>query len=61
MRREGSTQRSSQAKGEDTEMQRLSSERGATFVYVGIMLLGMLFLSGYVVDYGVMWASRRLA
>ncbi|PYR46662.1 MAG: hypothetical protein DMF89_21335 [Acidobacteria bacterium] len=61
MRREGSTQRSSQAKGEDTEMQRLSSERGATLVHVGIMLLGMLLLSGYVVDYGVMWASRRQA
>jgi hypothetical protein len=42
-------------------MQRLSSERGATLVHVGIMLVGVLVLSGYVVDYGVMWASRRQA
>src|SRR5262249_50677637 len=32
-----------------------------TLVHVGIMLVGVLVLSGYVVDYGVMWESRRQA
>ena len=42
-------------------MQRLSSERGATLVHVGVMLMGLLLLSGFVVDYGVLWESRRQA
>jgi hypothetical protein len=42
-------------------MRRLSSERGATLVHVGISLLGLLLFSGFVVDYGVLWASRRQA
>jgi Flp pilus assembly protein TadG len=42
-------------------MPRLSSEHGATLVHVGIMLVGVVVLSAYVVDYGVMWASRRQA
>jgi len=42
-------------------MGRLSSERGATLVHVGITLLGLILFSGFVVDYGVMWESRRQA
>src|SRR5436190_12629860 len=42
-------------------MGRLSSERGATLVHVGITLLGLILFSGFVIDYGVMWESRRQA
>src|SRR5437773_6985423 len=42
-------------------MRRLSSERGATLVHVGISMLGLIVFSGFVVDYGVMWESRRQA
>ena len=40
---------------------RWSSERGATLVHVGISLMGLLLLSGFVVDYGVFWVARRQA
>ncbi len=42
-------------------MGRLSSERGATLVHVGISLVGLILFSGLVIDYGVMWESRRQA
>ena len=42
-------------------MRRLSSERGATLVHVGISMLGLIVFSGFVVDYGVLWQSRRQA
>jgi len=42
-------------------MKRLSSERGAVLVHVGISLLGLILFSGFVVDYGVLWESRRQA
>jgi Flp pilus assembly protein TadG len=37
------------------------SERGAVLVHVAIALMGLIALSAFVVDYGVMWASRRQA
>jgi len=40
---------------------RFSSERGAVLVQVAIMLLGLTAMSAFVVDYGVMWTSRRQA
>ena len=40
---------------------RWSSERGATLIHVGISLMGLLLLSGFVVDYGVFWVARRQA
>src|SRR6187549_1522126 len=40
---------------------RFSSQRGAVLVQVAIMLLGLTAMSAFVVDYGVMWVSRRQA
>ena len=40
---------------------RWSNERGAALVHVGITLMGLMLFSGFVVDYGVMWESRRQA
>jgi Flp pilus assembly protein TadG len=39
----------------------LSSERGAVIVQVAIALVGLLAMSAFVIDYGVLWASRRQA
>jgi hypothetical protein len=37
------------------------SERGAVLVQVAIALVGLMALSAFVIDYGVMWVSRRQA
>jgi putative Flp pilus-assembly TadE/G-like protein len=37
---------------------RFSSERGAVLIQVAVCLLVLLAFSAFVVDYGVMWASR---
>lgn len=39
----------------------LRSERGAVIVHVAIALIGLMALSAFVIDYGVLWASRRQA
>ena len=39
----------------------LASERGAVIVQVAIALIGLLAMSAFVIDYGVLWASRRQA
>src|SRR5688572_14103313 len=39
----------------------LASERGAVIVQVAIALIGLLAMSTFVIDYGVLWASRRQA
>jgi hypothetical protein len=41
--------------------QRLRSERGAIIIHVAIALLALLAFTSFVVDYGVMWVSRRQA
>jgi hypothetical protein len=40
---------------------RARSERGAVLVQVAIALVGLMALSAFVIDYGVMWVSRRQA
>jgi hypothetical protein len=40
---------------------RFRSERGATFVHVGIILLGLIAFSGFAVDQGVLVVGRRQA
>jgi hypothetical protein len=40
---------------------RQSSERGAVVIQVAVCLLGLLAFTTFVVDYGVMWASRGQA
>ena len=40
---------------------RLRNERGAVLVHVTVAIIGILAFSALVVDYGVMWASRRQA
>jgi hypothetical protein len=40
---------------------RAGSERGAVLVQVAIALIGLIALSAFVIDYGVMWVSRRQA
>jgi hypothetical protein len=37
------------------------SERGAVLVQVAIALLGLMALSAFVIDYGLLWVSRRQA
>jgi Putative Flp pilus-assembly TadE/G-like len=37
------------------------SERGAVLVHVAIALVGLIALSAFVIDYGVLWVSRRQA
>jgi hypothetical protein len=37
------------------------SERGAVLIQVAIALIGLIALSAFVVDYGVLWVSRRQA
>jgi hypothetical protein len=39
----------------------LASERGAVIVQAAIALVGLLAMSTFVIDYGVLWASRRQA
>ena len=39
----------------------VTSERGAVLVQVAIALVGLMALSAFVIDYGVLWASRRQA
>lgn len=40
---------------------RLTSERGAVIIHVGIALLGLLAFSALSVDYGIKWTTRRQA
>jgi len=40
---------------------RARSERGAILVQVAIALVGLTALSAFVIDYGVLWVSRRQA
>jgi Flp pilus assembly protein TadG len=40
---------------------RRSSERGAVVIQIAVALIGLLAFSAFVVDYGVMWASRGQA
>ena len=44
-----------------TVRSRRSSERGAVVIQVAVCLLALLAFSAFVVDYGVMWASRGQA
>ena len=37
------------------------SETGAVLVHAALVLIGLMALSTFVVDYGVLWASRRQA
>jgi Flp pilus assembly protein TadG len=39
----------------------MKSERGAVLVQVAIALLGLTAMSAFVIDYGVLWVSRRMA
>ena len=39
----------------------IASERGAVIVHVAIALLGLMAMSTFVIDYGVMWTARRQA
>jgi putative Flp pilus-assembly TadE/G-like protein len=39
----------------------IASERGAVIVHVAIALLGLMAISTFVIDYGVMWTARRQA
>ena len=39
----------------------LASERGAVLVHVAIALVGLMAMSAFVLDYGVLWAARRQA
>ena len=43
------------------ERRHMTSERGAVLVQVAIALVGLMALSAFVIDYGVLWASRRQA
>jgi hypothetical protein len=45
----------------NTTVSRLSSPRGAVLIQVAIALLGLVAFTAFVVDYGVMWASRGQA
>jgi Flp pilus assembly protein TadG len=44
-----------------TSAHTLRSEQGAVFVQVGISLFVLMAFNVFVLDYGVMWASRRQA
>src|SRR5258708_6839190 len=46
---------------EDSHRNRCASERGAIIIYVALALLTLLAFSAFIVDYGVMWVSRRQA
>ena len=50
--------------GKDSGMnsvERLSSERGAIFVQVGIALFVLIAFNVFILDYGVVWVARRQA
>lgn len=38
-----------------------ASERGAVLVHVAIALVGLMAMSAFVIDYGILWAARRQA
>jgi hypothetical protein len=38
-----------------------ADERGAMLIHIAVAMLGLLAFSALVIDYGVMWASRRQA
>src|SRR5687768_3519119 len=38
-----------------------SSERGAMLVHVAIMLIAVMAVSAFAIDFGVFWVSRRAA
>jgi hypothetical protein len=40
---------------------RLSSERGAVLIHVGVALIGLMGFSALAVDYGMLWTARRQA
>ena len=40
---------------------RLQSERGAIIIHVAFALMALLVFTSFVIDYGVMWVSRRQA
>lgn len=40
---------------------RFGSDEGAVLVHVAVLLIGLLAFSVFVVDYGMLWASRRQA
>jgi Flp pilus assembly protein TadG len=42
-------------------MRKLGEERGAILVQVTVMMLGLLAFSVLVIDYGILWSSRRQA
>jgi Flp pilus assembly protein TadG len=42
-------------------MRKLGDERGAILVQVTVMMLGLLAFSVLVIDYGILWSSRRQA
>src|ERR1041384_8109537 len=44
-----------------TARQRLSSERGAILIQVGVAILVLSAFAMFVVDYGVKWVSRHQA
>jgi Flp pilus assembly protein TadG len=46
---------------ENSHRHRCASERGAIIIYVALALLTLLAFSAFIVDYGVMWVSRRQA
>jgi len=39
----------------------ISRERGAVLIHVAVAMLGLLAFSALVIDYGIMWSSRRQA
>ena len=40
---------------------RLRSERGAIIIHVAFALMALLVFTSFIIDYGVMWVSRRQA
>jgi hypothetical protein len=41
--------------------ERASDERGAVLIQVAIALLGLMAISAFVIDYGILWVARREA
>jgi len=44
-----------------SRQRRLRDERGAVVIHVAIALMALLLFTSFVIDYGVMWVSRRQA
>jgi uncharacterized membrane protein len=40
---------------------KLHAERGAMLVHVSILMMGLLAISGFAIDYGQFWVARRQA